>query len=61
PQTSIIDNKFILVMNNKKIVKREIKYKKSSKSGYITITSGLALNENVIKHPTNKMVSVFSH
>lgn len=48
-------------MNNKKIVKREIKYKKSSKSGYITITSGLALNENVIKHPTNKMVSAFSH
>lgn len=34
---------------------------KSSKSGYITITSGLALNENVIKHPTNKMVSAFSH
>lgn len=61
PRTSMIDNKFILVMNNKKIVKREIKYKKSSKSGYIIVTSGLAINENVVKRPSTEMVKAYSN
>ena len=35
PQSSIVDNKYVLVIHNKKIVKREINYKKSSKVGIL--------------------------
>lgn len=60
PQSSIVDNKYVLVIHNKKIVKREINYKKSSKSGYIIVTSGLSINEKVVKSPSSKMAKAYN-
>ena len=44
PQSSIVDNKYVLVIHNKKIVKERLIIK-IFKSGYIIVTSGLSINE----------------
>ena len=59
PTTAIIQKRYVLILKNGKIKKREVTYKKSLKSGYINITKGLLIDEKVVKNPTSKLINIY--
>lgn len=61
PKNSLIDDKFVLITTHNKIIKREIHYTKSSKRGYIIVTSGLTVGENVVKSPSSKIKNSYNN
>ncbi|MCH8665747.1 MULTISPECIES: HlyD family efflux transporter periplasmic adaptor subunit [Staphylococcus] len=54
PQSVLIQKDCVLISKNNKLIKREVKYTKSSKKGYIIITQGLNINDRVVRHPEAK-------
>ncbi|MBA9874831.1 hypothetical protein D7S79_35320, partial [Ralstonia insidiosa] len=59
PTSAIVQKRYVLILKNGKITKREVTYKKSLKSGYINITKGLLIDEKVVKNPTSKLINIY--
>lgn len=59
PTSAIVQKRYVLILKNGKITKREVTYKKSLKSGYINITKGLLIDEKVVKNPTSKLTNIY--
>ena len=59
PKSTLIDNKYVLVKLKNKIVKREVKYNIAKQNGYINVTQGLMLNEDVIVAPSMTLKKSF--
>lgn len=56
PNKVIYNKNYVLVIHNKKIIKRNIKYIKSKKSGYIMVSNGLSIGDKVITHPSASLL-----
>lgn len=56
PDKVIYNKNYVLVIHNKKIIKRNIKYIKSKKSGYIMVSNGLNIGDKIITHPSASLL-----
>ena len=56
PNKVIYNKNYVLVIHNKKIIKRNIKYIKSKKSGYIMVSNGLNIGDKIITHPSTSLL-----
>jgi len=56
PIKSFTIKNYVLVIHNKKIIKRNIKYIKSKKSGYIMVSNGLNIGDKIITHPSASLL-----
>ncbi|PTI16855.1 efflux RND transporter periplasmic adaptor subunit [Staphylococcus warneri] len=59
PKSALVESKYVLVKLKNKIVKREIKYNTAKQYGYINVTQGLMLNENVVSTPSASLKKVY--
>lgn len=59
PKSAVVDDKYVYIAYNKKFIKREIKYTKSSKKGYIHVTQGISIGEYIVVNPNETRVKPF--
>ena len=56
PDKVIYNKNYVLVIHNKKIIKRNIKYIKSKKNGYIMVSNGLNIGDKIVTHPSSSLL-----